>query len=101
MKHVIIFIRNNITQKRSKSWDARFYCLRDQATQNHFDLHWDKSKHNDADYWTKKFPASRHKKIRQRYVLEINLVLPGSFRHSPYSLTCKGVLVREIRSIRL
>ena len=64
------FIHNNITQKRSKSWDMRYYCLRDQIDQNNLDFIWNRSENNLADYWTKHFTALYHKLIRARYVLD-------------------------------
>jgi len=64
------FIHNNITQKRSKSWDMRYYWLRDQHNQNNFDFYWDKSENNHGDYWTKHFPAIYHRFIRATYVLD-------------------------------
>lgn len=66
------FIHNNITQKRSKSWDMRYYWLRDQHNQNNFDFYWDKSENNHGDYWTKHFPAIYHRFIRATYVLDEN-----------------------------
>ena len=64
------FIHNNITQKRSKSWDMRFYWLRDQQQLNNFDFYWDRSENNHADYWTKHFTAIYHRLIRATYVLD-------------------------------
>jgi len=64
------FIHNNVMQKRSKSWDMRYYWLRDQHNQNNFDFYWDKSENNHGDYWTKHFPAIYHRFIRATYVLD-------------------------------
>ena len=36
------FIHDNIHQKRSKSWDMRYYWLRDRKTQQQFYFFWDK-----------------------------------------------------------
>ena len=62
------FVHNNITQKRSKSWDMRYYWLRDKSNQRAFDIHWDKADNNDADYFTKHHTARYHQQIRPRYV---------------------------------
>ena len=64
------FIHNNITQRRSKSWDMRYYWLRDQQNQKKFDFYWDKSENNHGDYWTKHFTALYHRLIRATYVLD-------------------------------
>ena len=44
------FIKSNIRQKKSKSWDMRFNWLRDRKLQQQFHFYWDKGIHNDADY---------------------------------------------------
>ena len=62
------FIHDNIHQKRSKSWDMRYYWLRDRLTQKQFLFFWDKGSNNDADYFTKHFPASYHRIKRSSYV---------------------------------
>ena len=38
------FIHDNIHQKRSKSWDMRYYWLRNRKTQQQFLFFWDKGK---------------------------------------------------------
>ena len=62
------FIHDNIHQKRSKSWDMRYYWLRDRMTQLQFTFFWDKGSNNEADYFTKHFPASYHRIKRSRYI---------------------------------
>ena len=62
------FIHNNIAQRRSKSWDMRFYWLRDKANQHLFDFYWDKSENNFGDYFTKHHTAKYHTIIRPQYV---------------------------------
>jgi hypothetical protein len=89
------FIHNNITQKKSKSWDMRYYWLRDQKNQNNFDFYWDRSENNHADYWTKHFTALYHRLIRATYVLDnkVNKVANMTIHTS----NCKGVLVGDAR----
>ena len=58
------FIHNNIQQKRSKSWDMRYYWLRDKKTQGHFKFFWDKGPNNNADYTTKHHPTHHHLTIQ-------------------------------------
>ena len=62
------FVKNNITQKRSKSWDMRFYWLRDKQNQKDFDIYWDRSANNLADYHTKHHTAKHHREVRHMYV---------------------------------
>ena len=64
------FMKNNITQKRSKSWDMKYYWLRDKHIQRNFDYIWKKSQLNLADYHTKHFPAVYHRRIRKKIVLD-------------------------------
>ena len=62
------FIHDNIHQKRSKSWDMRYYWLRDRMAQLQFMSFWDKGKNNHADYHTKYHPTKHHHSMRPRYV---------------------------------
>ena len=64
------FVHNNIQQKRSKSWDMRYYWLRDKMAQQQFNIFWDKGANNHADYPTKHHPTKHHVNIRkkQQYV---------------------------------
>ena len=59
------FIHDNIQQKRSKSWDMRYYWLRDKATQNKFKFFWEEGHHNNATYTTKHHPIKHHLQIRR------------------------------------
>ena len=62
------FIQNNITQKRSKSWDIRYYWLRDKQLQKIFEFYWQASAKNMADYHTKHHPVHHHQTVRTQYV---------------------------------
>ena len=62
------FIHDNIHQKRSKSWDMRYYWLRDRMAQLQFDIYWDKGSNNGADYHTKHHATKHHRITRPRYV---------------------------------
>ena len=64
------FIYDNIHQKRSKSWDMRFYWLRDRKLQKQFLITWEPGKSNLADYFTKHHPIIHHKKMRSTYNLD-------------------------------
>lgn len=63
------FIHNNITtQRRSKSWDMRYYWLRDKESQKLFEFYWAPSEENLADYHTKHHTAKYHTEVRGTYV---------------------------------
>ena len=62
------FIKNNITQKRSISWDMKYYWLRDKHVQRKFDFIWKKSLLNLSDYHDKHFLAKYHRQICKKYV---------------------------------
>ena len=62
------FIYDNIHQRRSKSWDMRYYWLRDRQTQQQFNIFWESGLKNDADYHTKHHATIDHKTKRNRYV---------------------------------
>ena len=66
------FTYNNITIKKAKSWDMRYYWLRDRENQLHFKISWKKGTDNDdpnhADYYTKHHSTIYHKGIRHNYV---------------------------------
>ena len=54
-------------QNRSKANDMRFWWLVDRADQNQFQIYWDKSETNLADYFTKHHPGSHHRQVRPIY----------------------------------
>ena len=67
------FTYDNINQKRSKSWDMRYYWLRDRTNQRQFDIYWEKGSLNNADYHTKHHSTKHHRGIRSRYVRDTPL----------------------------
>ena len=70
------FIHNNIHQKRSKSWDMRYFWLRDRATQKQFNFYWHPGIYNYADYFTKHHPTIHHRQNRNRFVKDsLNAVI--------------------------
>ena len=62
------FVYDNIHQKRSKTWDMRYYWLRDRQTQQQFDIYWDRGTNNIADYYTKHHATVDHCAKRPRYI---------------------------------
>ena len=64
------FINNTLKAKRSKSWDMRYFWLKDRISQSQFYVYWDKGTNNHGDYWTKHWPTSYHQQIRPTYILK-------------------------------
>ena len=62
------FVHNNITQRRSKSWDMRFHWLRDPPTKQQIGVYWDKGTNNWADYYTKTHTTPYHRTMRPNYI---------------------------------
>ena len=62
-------INDTVTQRRSKAMDMRYYWLKDRVAQKQFFAFWRRGNTNLADYFTKHFPASHHKSIRETYVI--------------------------------
>ena len=66
------FVNNTLKAKRSKTWDMRYFWLKDRVSQSEFIIYWDKGSNNHADYWTKHWPAKYHQQIRPTYILKGN-----------------------------
>ena len=61
---------DTVKQKRSKAIDMRFYWIRDRVKQGQFIVHWKAGRDNLADYFTKHFPASHHRRMRPTHLCE-------------------------------
>ena len=61
-------IKNHYT-KKSKSWNMRFYWLRDQSISNNYQYYWDKSTNNLTDFFTKKYTIQYHVSSKNKYLL--------------------------------
>jgi len=55
-------------QKISKSWDMRYYWLRDRQNQQQLDIFWEKGTDNNSDYFTEHDTTLHHRDIRSTYV---------------------------------
>ena len=64
------FANNTLKNKKSKSWDMRYYWIKDKVSNQDFVIYWDRGLNNYADYFTKHFPASYHQKNRPTYILK-------------------------------
>ena len=69
------FIHQTMRHKRSKSWDMRYWWLKEKSAESEFQIFWDKGVNNWADYFTKHFAPAVHQVLRQRYVHRTNLVI--------------------------
>ena len=69
------FIHQTMRHKKSKSWDMRYWWLKENTNQSEFNIFWDKGINNWADYFTKHFSPKIHQILRQRYVHRTNLIL--------------------------
>ena len=69
------FVYDNIHQRRSKSWDMRYWWLRDKVNQKQFNIFWQEGAKNNVDYFTKNHPTRHHIEWRPRYVLD-NVRMP-------------------------
>ena len=65
------FVHDNINLKKSKSWDMRYYWLRDRSNQEQFDIFWESGKTNNGDYFTKHHATSHHTMTRGMYVKDL------------------------------
>ena len=86
------FVKANIKQKRSKSWDMRYNWLRDRLLLKDFYFHWDKGIHNEADYHTKHHPPKHHLSNRHKYVF-----VPNSARHKIQLAHCVKLISKAAR----
>ena len=84
------FTYNNITIKKAKSWDMRYFWLRDREKQKHFKIYWKKGTDVDdpnyADYHTKHHSVIHHKGTRHIYIHDkVNTISssPSSYHLSP------------------
>ena len=68
------FVQYNIHLCKSKTWEMRYYWLKDKETQHNIKVYWEKGKYledpNLADYHTKHHSFIHHKGLRHLYVLD-------------------------------
>ena len=64
------FVNGTIKQKRSRTFDRRFWWLKDREAQLQFHVVWDAGIYNLADYPTKHHPTQHHKLVRPIYLHE-------------------------------
>ena len=81
------FIHDNIHQRRSKSWDMRYYWLRDRDSQKQFHFYWKPGATLNSDYFTKHHPTIYHRQKRATYVKDrINHIYNNYSHPMPYHM---------------
>jgi len=65
------FIYDNINLKKSKSWDMKYFWLRDRKEQRQFKFTWDYGDQNEGDYFTKHHATIYHRDMRPRYIHDV------------------------------
>jgi hypothetical protein len=65
-------LNSKMRQKLSKSFDMRYWWMKDRINQGQFDLKWAPGKRNLADYFTKHHPPWHHRKMRYLYLQKVN-----------------------------
>ena len=63
-----LFVHDKITQKKSKSWDMRFYWLQNKQQTQYFYIYSNSGHNKLTYYYTKHHTTQRHKDIRKTYV---------------------------------
>eukprot|EP00957_Ditylum_brightwellii_P158749 12083323-Ditylum_brightwellii.AAC.1 len=63
-------VNNRVKQRRTRATDMQFYWVRDRVKQGHYLVMWKPGEENLADYSTKRFPPSHHKKVRGTYLVK-------------------------------
>jgi hypothetical protein len=86
-------MNRTVKPKRSKSMDMRFWWLADRVEQNQFRIFWAPGRVNLADYFSKKYPAAHHIKVRPIY-LHIEGKSPSSLQGCDKILT-SGTTTRQ------
>ena len=64
-------LNSKMRKNLSKSFDMRYWWMKDRIQQGQFDLRWSPGKFNLADYFTKHHPPWHHRLMRFRYLQKI------------------------------
>ena len=68
------FIDNSIKQRKSKTWNMRCSCMRDDKTKKQISNYWNHGVNNLADYPTKHHPPVHHERMRLVYLHMAHIV---------------------------
>jgi hypothetical protein len=64
-------LTSKMRQKLSKSFDMRYWWMKDRINQGQFNLIWALGKFNLADYFTNHRPPWHHRNMRYRYIQRV------------------------------
>ena len=81
-------LTSKMRQKLSKSFDMRYWWMKDRINQGQFNLIWALGKFNLADYFTKHHPPWHHRNMRYRYIQRVN----SAHKNTTNKSVCEGVL---------
>ena len=59
---------DTVKLRKSKSYDMRYHWIRDRTRRKIFNVIWSKGTTNDADFFTKIQPSTRHQYFASRFV---------------------------------
>ena len=77
-------LNSKMRQKLSKSFDMRYWWMKDRIDQKQFDVLWAPGKFNLADYFTKHHPPWHHRLMRNKYIQKLNSVSVRGCVSSPH-----------------
>ena len=66
-------LNSKMRQKLSKSFDMRYWWMKDRISLKQFNLLWAPGKLNLADYFTKHHPPWHHRRMRYKYLQKLNI----------------------------
>ena len=64
------FSNSTLKERRTKTWNMRWWWLQDNLRNNHFIIYLDRGTNKKEDYPTKHFPQSYHQPIRPKHILK-------------------------------
>ena len=92
------YCNKTLKEKRSKSWDMRWWWLQDKIKNKEFHVYLDKGKNNYVYYHTKHFPPLYHQQIRPKYILKgYNISLNNTYVRGCVNPPL-GVITKDIKS---
>ena len=68
-------MRGTIKQKFTKAMDTHSYWVRDWVEQKNFEVKWKPGHMNLGDYFTKHYPPTHHRSMRQTYLVDTIIAL--------------------------
>jgi len=79
-------VTNNYKPEKTRAANMRYQYLHDKLNEQLIDISWDPGHSNLADYFTKNFHPSHHRKLRNQYVLNsiyhLPIIVRGCVNHN-------------------